>query len=205
MSDLISVATQPYTTWFTQPESTAPTKIKPYPLPTQLTDQVAKDGNGRLFLRQQPALTLCTAASCLVQPQVGDLVSAVIHQQQVFVTAILQRQQAETPLVLNSGEVPMYFQAPAMEIHSTDRIAIHTRRFSLFTHTSMWVAKTLHQVADALFTRAKHAHRQVENTDEVHAKHISQQAEQSLIINSRIGSLNASAVLKIDGGQIHMG
>lgn len=205
MSDLISVAAPPRTTWFAQPESALSTNNKSRRLPALLTDQIAKDANGRLFLRQQPALTLCTATSCLVQPQVGDLVSAAIHQRQVFVTAILQRQQAEAPLVLNSGEVPMHFQTPALEIHSTDRIAIHTRQFSLFTKTSVWVAKTLHQVADALFIRAKHAHRQVENTDEVQARHISQQAEQSLIINSRIGSLNASAVLKIDGGQIHMG
>ncbi|HGM5168711.1 TPA: DUF3540 domain-containing protein, partial [Serratia marcescens] len=52
---------------------------------------------------------------------------------------------------------------------------------------------------------SKHASRRVEETDEVLAKHIIQDARQSLVINSEIGSLKSSAVLKIDGGQIHMG
>lgn len=174
-------------------------------MPSIITDHVQMDEAGQLCLQQHLGLTLITAASCLVQPQSGDLVSAVVCQRQAFVTAILQRQQPEAPLMLDSGKVPMHLMAPALEIHSPERVEIHTGNFSLMARTTLWVAKTLHQVADSLFVRAKHAHRQVENTDQVQARHISQQAEQSLIINSQIGSLNASAVLRIDGGQIHMG
>ena len=61
------------------------------------------------------------------------------------------------------------------------------------------------QISQRLFVRSKHASRRVEETDEVLAKHIIQDARQSLVINSEIGSLKSSAVLKIDGGQIHMG
>lgn len=205
MSDLISIASSRHIARFTPSDGTRPIKKKYRSSPTLLTGYVAKEGNGRLFLRQRATFKLSTAASCLIQPQAGDLVSAVIHHRQVFVTAILQRQQVDAPVVLNSGEVPLHLQAPSLEIHGADKITLHTRKFSLFANTSVWVAKVLHQVADALFIRAKHAHRQVENTDEVQARHISQQAEQSLIVNSRIGSLTASAVMKIDGGQIHMG
>lgn len=174
-------------------------------VPNIITDLVITDAQGGLCLQHHVELEVITAASCLVSPQPGDLVSAVLCQHQVFVTAILQRQQPAAPLVLNSGNVPMHLLAPALEIHSPERVEIHTGHFSVVARLSQWVAKTLHQVVDTLFVRAKHAHRQVENTDEVQARHISQHAEQSLLLNSRIGSLNASAVLRIDGGQIHMG
>lgn len=174
-------------------------------VPNIITDHVQINEDGHLCLQHHVELTLLTATSCLVQPQTGDLVSAVLCQRQAFVTAILQRLQPEAPLILSSGNVPLHLLAPALEIHSPERVEIHTGNFSLLARTTRWVAKTLHQVADTLLVRAKHAYRQVENTDQLQARHISQQAEQSLIINSQIGSLNASAVLRIDGGQIHMG
>lgn len=180
-------------------------KRKVHWVPTIITDCLVLDDSGRLTLHHHAECMLVTAASCLVQPQTGDLVSALLCQHQAFVTAILQRQQPDTPLILSSGNTPMHLLAPVLEIHSPERLDIYTGNFSLLARTAQWVSKTLHQVTDSLFVQAKHAHRQVENTDQVHARHISQQAEQSLIINSRIGSLNASAVLRIDGGQIHMG
>lgn len=210
MSKFISISS-PHNTIYDPSHSRMRTRTrvrrvrKVHLLPNVITDHVTTDDDGCLRLQHHVELTLVTAASCLIQPQTGDLVSAVLYQRQAFVTAVLQRQQPETPLVLSSGNVPMHLLAPALEIHSPERVEIHTGNFSLLARTTLWVAKTLHQVADTLFVRAKHADRQVENTDRVQARHINQQAEQSLLINSRIGSLNASAVLRIDGGQIHMG
>ena len=173
--------------------------------PQAITAKVIRPGNASVSLLGYETLPVTTASSCLFQPENGDLVSAVIDQQQIYITAILYRTSPDAPLVMNSGEVPLHLVTTALEIHSPDRVEIHTRHFSLLTRTTLWVAKTMHQVADSLFVRAKQASREVENTDDVHARHISQLADQSLMINSRIGSLNASAVLKIDGGQVHMG
>ncbi|MHA7847780.1 DUF3540 domain-containing protein [Serratia sp. D1N4] len=205
MSELIPTVTPRHINSVPRPSRLRKRIGRVHLMPIIVTDHVTQDDRGQLCLQHHTALALVTAASCLVQPQAGDLVSAVLCQRQAFVTAVLQRQQPETPLMLNSGNVPLHLLVPALEIHSPERVEIHTSHFSLLAHTSQWVAKTLHQVVDSLFVKAKHAHRQVENTDEVQARHINQQAEQSLIINSRIGSLNASAVLRIDGGQIHMG
>ncbi|MFZ1871608.1 MAG: DUF3540 domain-containing protein [Chania sp.] len=205
MSELIPIITTRHTTSVHRPSRIRQRIGRIHLVPTVITDHVTLDDHGQLCLEHHTTLALVTAASCLVQPQAGDLVSAVLCQRQAFVTAVLQRQRPEAPLMLNSGNVPLHLLVPALEIHSPERVEIHTGHFSLLAHTSQWVAKTLQQVVDTLFVKAKHAHRQVENTDEVQARHINQQAEQSLIINSRIGSLNASAVLRIDGGQIHMG
>jgi Protein of unknown function (DUF3540) len=174
-------------------------------LPQMITANVSSANNASVLLRGYESLPVTNAASCLFRPEVGDLVSAVIDQQQIYITAILHRATPDSPLVMNSGNVPLHLVTTALEIHSPERIEIHTRHFSLITRTTLWAAKIMHQVADSLFVRAKQASREVENTDDIHARHIHQHADQSLIINSRIGSLNASAVLKIDGGQVHMG
>lgn len=205
MSELISASPTHPSLGGSRPSHTHMRGRKVHRPPSIITDHITMNNDGRLCLQRHGALTLVTATSCLIQPQTGDLVSAVLCQHQVFVTAVLQRQQPASPLVLSSGNVPMHLLAPALEIHSPERVEIHTANFSLLARTTLWVAKTLHQIADTLFVRAKHAHRQVENTDHIQARHINQQAEQSLLINSRIGSVNASAVLRIDGGQIHMG
>lgn len=205
MSELISSAPTRSAERFPELTRTHSSIRQLHLMPNTIVDQVMADDQGRLYLQHYTELEVMTAASCLVSPQPGDRVSAVLYHHQVFVTAILQRQQPDAPLVLNSGNVPLHLLASALEIHSPGHVEIHTGHFSVVARISQWVAQTLHQVVDTLFVQAKQAHRQVENTDEVQARHISQHAEQSLLINSRIGSLNASAVLRIDGGQIHMG
>ncbi|CNI23940.1 DUF3540 domain-containing protein [Yersinia pekkanenii] len=173
--------------------------------PQIMTAKVSSIDNGSVLLHGYETLPVTNAASCLFLPEIGDQVSAVIDQQKIYITAILYRATPDSPLVMNSGDIPLHLVTTALEIHSPERIEIHTGHFSLMARTSLWVATTMHQVADSLFVRAKQASREVENTDEIHARHINQQADQSLIINSRIGSLNATSVLKIDGGQVHMG
>ncbi|MFV8800603.1 DUF3540 domain-containing protein [Yersinia sp. LJYL362] len=173
--------------------------------PKIITAEVSSTDNSSVLLHGYETLPATTAASCLFLPEIGDQVSAIIERQKIYITAILYRAIPDSPLVMNSGDIPLHLVTTSLEIHSPERVEIHTRHFSLMARTSLWVAKTMHQVADSLFVRAKQASKEVENTDMTHARHINQQADQSLIINSRIGSLNASSVLKIDGGQVHMG
>lgn len=175
------------------------------PVP-QLISGVIHDaaGEGR-YLDLYPLLPLIVAPSCLLAPQQGDVVSAIVHAQQIYVIAVLQRQCADAPLVLNGGDVALHLVAPSLMLRGAESVEIETHRLSLLTRTSRWVADTLHQVAQSLFVRAGNAHRKVEFADELEARHISQHAGQSMALNARMGSINASAVLKIDGGQVHMG
>lgn len=161
-------------------------------------------GEGR-YLDHYPLLPLSVAPSCLLAPHAGDVVSAVIYEQQIYVIAVLQRQCPDAPLVLNGGDVALHLVAPSLMLRGAESVGIETPRLSLLTRTSRWVADTLHQVAHSLFVRAGNAHRKVEYADELEARHISQHADQSMALNARMGSINASAVLKIDGGQVHMG
>lgn len=166
---------------------------------------VQAHASGQLYVNDMPAYGLTVATSCLVQPLAGDRVYGVVDGQHLVITAILSRQQADAVMTLDSRCASLRIVAPQIEIEGSQRLTFHSPNFTLLTRSSRWVADTLHQVSKRLFIRTQHASRKVEQTDETQAKHIVQDAEQSFVIKSEIASLKASAVLKIDGGQVHVG
>ncbi|HGM6744742.1 TPA: DUF3540 domain-containing protein, partial [Serratia marcescens] len=166
---------------------------------------LAADANGGLYVDGMRAHCLAVATSCLVQPLAGDRVCVIADGDKLVITEILSRQQANAVMTLDSRCANLRIVAPEIELQGGKRLTLRSPHFTLLTRSSRWVAETLHQISQRLFVRSKHASRRVEETDEVLAKHIIQDARQSLVINSEIGSLKSSAVLKIDGGQIHMG
>ncbi|EMH4929499.1 DUF3540 domain-containing protein [Serratia ureilytica] len=182
--------------------------VRSAPLPEQGGRKVvtlAADANGSLYVDGMRAHCLAVATSCLVQPLAGDRVCVIADGDKLVITEILSRQQANAVMTLDSRCANLRIVAPEIELQGRKRLTLRSPHFTLLTRSSRWVAETLHQISQRLFVRSKHASRRVEETDEVLAKHIIQDARQSLVINSEIGSLKSSAVLKIDGGQIHMG
>ena len=165
---------------------------------------LAADANGGLYVDGMRAH--CGGRHQLpVQPLAGDRVCVIVDGDKLVITEILSRQQANAVMTLDSRCANLRIVAPEIELQGGKRLTLRSPHFTLLTRSSRWVAETLHQISQRLFVRSKHASRRVEETDEVLAKHIIQDARQSLVINSEIGSLKSSAVLKIDGGQIHMG
>lgn len=163
------------------------------------------DANGLLYVDEMCAYSLAVATSCLVQPLDGDRVCVIVDGMQLVITEILSRRQENSIMTLDSQCASLRIVAPEIELHSTQKLTLHSPDFTLLTRSSRWIADTLHQISQRLFVRSKHASREVEQTDEVQAKHIVQDAHQSFVMKSEIGSLKSSAVLKIDGGQIHVG
>lgn len=170
-----------------------------------IIDRLYIDDQGELRLADYPDQSLRPAVSCLTEPAAGDVVCALIHQQQAYVIAILQRPHADAPLVLHSGAHPLHIAAPTLALHGTEQVDICSGKFTLHSRTAHCFAHTLHQVTQALFIRTQQAHKKVTHLDATEAGHISQHAAQSLTLHSHIGSINASAALRIDGGQVHMG
>lgn len=183
-----------------------PSPDTPPPCPQGvITDRLCIDARGELRLASYRDFSLLTAASCLIQPAADDVVCALFHQQQAFVIAILQRLRKDGALVLYAGEQPLHIAAPTLTLHGTEQVKIHSGHFSLLTRTAHCCANTLHQVTQSLFISTQHAHKQVTQLDATEAGHISQHAQQSIVLHGRIGSIHASAALRIDGGQVHMG
>lgn len=166
---------------------------------------VTADEEGRLYAEGEKTYGLAVATSCLLQPITGDRVSAIVDGAQLIITDILSRQQTNAVMTLNSQQSSLRIMAPEIELHGERKLMLHSPSFMLLTRSSQWFADTLHQISRHLFVRSEHASRKVEQTDETRAKHIVQDAQQSLVMTSEIGSLKSSAVLKIDGGQVHVG
>ena len=163
------------------------------------------DTAGNLYAEGARTFSLTVATSCLVQPLAGDRVCVIFDGALLVITEILSRREMGAALTLTGGGSALRIVAPEIEMHGTRKIKLQSLDFTLLTRSGRWVSDTLQQISRRLFVRSGHASRRIEQTDEVQAKHIVQDAEQSLVIKSEIGSLNASAVLKIDGGQIHVG
>lgn len=170
-----------------------------------LVVDVQAGADGQLQVEGMPTYTLAVATSCLVQPLAGDRVHSVVDGRQLVITAILSRRQTGVPVTFDSRSASLHIVAPHIEIHGRRQLVLRSADFSLLTRTSRWVADTLHQVSRLLFVRSEHASRKVAHTDQVQARHIAQEARQSFVMNSEIASLKSSAVMKIDGGQVHMG
>lgn len=166
---------------------------------------VAADVHGRLYLEGQPSARLKVAVSCLVQPLAGDRVCVIEDDGALIVTEILARRQPDAVVTLGSRRAALRIEAPELELRGARRLTLRSPQLTLLTRSGRWIAHTLQHLSRHLFVRAQHAHRQVEHTDRLQAKHVVQEAQQSLLIKSETGALHASAVLKIDGGQIHMG
>lgn len=166
---------------------------------------VQAHANGQLYVVDMPAYGLKVATSCLVQPLAGDRVYGVVDGQHFVITAILFRQQADAVMTLDSRCANLRIVAPEIEIEGSRRLTFRSSDFTLLTRSCRWVADTLHQVSKRLFVLTQHASRKVEQTDETQAKHILQEARGSYVMKGEIASLKASAVLKIDGGQVHVG
>lgn len=166
---------------------------------------VSAEAAGRLYVESLQHYRLTIAVSCLVQPMAGDRVCVIADGRCLVITEILSRQQTDTAMTLECRSAHLRIVAPEIELHGRKRLTLKSPDFSLLTRSSRWVAKTLHQVSQCLFVRSQHASRQVEGTDTLQARHIRQEAQQSLVMQGEMASLKASAVLKIDGGQVHVG
>jgi len=161
--------------------------------------------NGELLLQSHPYSAVTTAAGCLIAPEKGDLVCAMVQGDCAYVLSVLERHAATTPLILGTQDTPLHIRAPSLALEASESITMKTSRFSLVSHTSKWVAQTLRQIAGSLFISAENAHKKVENLDATEAGHIAQHAEKSMVLDNEIGAITSRAVLRIDGGQVHMG
>ena len=161
--------------------------------------------NGELLLQSHPYSAVTTAAGCLVAPEKGDLVCAMVQGDCAYVLSVLERHATTSPLILSTQDTPLHIRAPSLALEASESITMKTSRFSLVSHTSKWVAQTRRQSAGSLFISAENAHKKVENLDATEAGHIAQHAEKSMVLDNEIGAITSRAVLRIDGGQVHMG
>lgn len=172
------------------------------------------------------------AASCLLEPRVGDRVWFVAEagppgQQRSYVTAVLERAAGETPARLSvDGATEVHVEADVLRLRAEERLEVQSdevrvqgRRASvvldecstilraMFTHASRWtlVGKAIETLAERIVSHSKTALRTVEAVDQVKAGNLDYRAEQTANIGGEQALITGSRIVKVEGGQIHVG
>lgn len=181
------------------------------PLSPHASESVARlatlqaDRRGQLFIDGYRHLALTVATSCLVQPLAGDRVRFTEDGGAAVILDVLSCADTGRCLVLSSRHPAMKICAPALSVEGSHSLSLTSARLSITSRTCRWVAGHLQQYARFLRQHCVRSERQVEQEDSVLAKHIVRSATQSYRLESKLAAIHASAVLKIDGTQIHVG
>ena len=172
------------------------------------------------------------AASCLLEPCVGDRVWFVVEaglpgEQGCFVTAVLEREEEARPARLSvEGTSEVCVQASRLTLRADTRLELQADELraqsrlarvvlgecsavlrSLFTHASKLtiVGKLVETIADQLSTHSKVSQRTVEELDQVKSGTIDYRATGSAQIGAEHALITGAELVKVDGGQIHLG
>lgn len=182
-----------------------PKKTKQLLLPsgTQITADIQLNQQGKLGLMGYEQYSVCQATSCLIVPIEGDRVMACVDGDILFITHILYRRQSAA-LTINSRESDLTIVAPKIVIDGQHCVQMTTPYLQLQAVKSDWIGDMVHHMINRILIETDSLFRHINQTDHTQAKQITVSA-QSYQLESCIGSLQGSAVLKIDGGQIHMG
>ncbi|HEX7438223.1 MAG TPA: DUF3540 domain-containing protein [Caldimonas sp.] len=174
-------------------------------------------GNVTVFM----ASGRCTArraASCLLAPEVGD--SVLVCGPEVaalYVIAVLER-PGDLPLRLTLGRDAEISSRGKLTVSSDELVVRAGRATTLIDHLSSFGRevtasvrriKLVGNVFESFFERvnqfAGHSARVVDGVDQVRSTTIDYRAGQSLSLQGSEVIATAKTLVKIDGGQIHIG
>lgn len=174
------------------------------PSGTQVVAEIKRDVMGCLYLASYASYELRVATSCLIVPQEGDRIRATVDQKKLYVTDILVRNH-EGPLQIHCGQQALEIQAEKISLQAGESLEIKAESISLHARFSRWVSQRMNQISRHWFVQADDAYRKIKNNEELEAKNINYQAEESLSLKGNLTSIRGTTVVKVDGSQIHMG
>jgi len=175
------------------------------------------------------------AASCLLRPEIGDLVLVSgPDAKRLYLTAVAEQADARTSRLDVSGDLTLASERGAVSIKSATRLSLQGReRLCMDTPQleidadtadcrvgrlayqgeeaearvlSMRVIGRVYEViVDRLVHLSKTAFRMTEGIDQVRASHIDYQASEMARLHGRNTVVTAQDLIKADASQIHMG
>jgi hypothetical protein len=166
------------------------------------------------------------AASCLLEPCVGDTVAGLmVAPDELWVVAVLQREEGVAHVLRCQGPARLQVDGGALTL-AAQELAVAADSFSVRAATArfavddtQWIGQKLHFIGSTVkfvgaalstvFERVAHfskSHvRTTEGIDRVQATHIECEAEQLARISGQHLLLNGQDLVKARGGQIHFG
>ncbi|MRG94288.1 DUF3540 domain-containing protein [Polyangium spumosum] len=175
------------------------------------------------------------AASCLLCPAVGDeVLVALLPDRRAFVLAVLTRDAAKRSEVRVDGDLLIASNSGRVSVSGPEGVAVVTPgdvemvagKITLRSAATALAseaitvvgkavvmeldrvklgARTLDSVLERFTQKVKRAIRTVEETDHLRAERIDYAAEKSLAVSAENAVVTARELVKMDGGQIHLG
>lgn len=175
------------------------------------------------------------ALDCLVTPRVGDRVLLVCTGQEAFVLSVLSRRDVDTATILSApGDIQLMAGTgrvglvgrDGIDIVSGRDVSVETDGFHLRARMARMVIGSLHwlgerlnaeidasrvvgrlfdSVVERFSRRAKRSYRVVDELDHSRSEQIDYRATSNMSLRGRNVLTTADELIKLDGGQIHLG
>lgn len=175
------------------------------------------------------------AASCLLEPGVGDRVWVVCEARECFITAVLERRDDAAPKRLSlDGDVELHAVGGALRLHgqtgvaldspasvsiATDALRVGARTgelaFGELRAVAREVVATLARVTrvgqllelfvDTVTQRSRHSVRAIEELDSTTARNVAISAQDTMRLAAKDAVVTGERLVKMDAEQIHLG
>jgi|GEM_PF-5227616 len=164
--------------------------------------------------RSEPAWR---AAGCLIEPIEGDTVLCAPVDGGTAVLTVLTRAGGEATLSV-AGADALTLAQDTLAIRSED-LTVDSATITVRAASSRLIGKAITAIADGLETVVKQLRRVadqeissvndsvrvVHNTDTLKAKHLTQEAEQTMALRSHVTVIDASGDVRVNGERISLG
>ncbi|MDG1886108.1 MAG: DUF3540 domain-containing protein [Alphaproteobacteria bacterium] len=165
------------------------------------------------------------AASCIVNPAVGDYVACLCDGNKSFIIAVLERNKPESSLDMRST-CSIDLSAPELNLAARNKINLTSQQGNLtFQELNLgvvnfdahlekaearigmlsYIGKSVKTVLTEVLTRAGTSLRIIDGADYQRSKDIHVEAENLLSIKGKFTSIAAKDDVKIDGSRVHLG
>jgi hypothetical protein len=206
-----------------------------YAIPTQEVATVAGICGRDLRIRSRLGeVQARRAASCLIEPALGDEVLVVHHERGSHVLAVLERDE-ETPARLSAeGDLEIAAPAGKISVCGKDGVNVVTPgeatiaagsaricaeqgelvigalayvgdRLTAHVDRVKTVAQSMETVAGRWVQRLERAYRFISRSEVVRAEYLDYEARAAFHVKAQATLVNSAGLTKIDGSQIHLG
>ena len=158
------------------------------------------------------------AASCLLSPQIGDVVMCSTSRLGIHLLHVLERNAPERATVSAPGAKRLVLEQSAIDIRTDDldasaaRARVQVEQLHLFSRLVAVVAGGFDLVADRIkriarleTTSTGDSVRTVRNTDTLRAGHILHDASEVMSLRSEIAVIEARGDVRVNGERISVG
>lgn len=196
---------------------------------------VAAGEKNKLLVRNDTGLFHARrAASCLIEPETGDLVLFCAAGGVVYILAVLERKGRSAATISLDGDINIQLDSGRLGINAVEGVDLASARKISMTSPELEVkaaaadltvsqtsftgailqaslekiklfAGSFDSLLERFYQRVKRSYRFVEETDQVRADNIDHRAEKLLNFRGKNAVVNARELVKIDGDQIHFG